>query len=377
MITLQITVHNRGAGAARSEIIRVYRHAARTANPIVNSARIVQTAQSGSLAAGASATRSLSTVVPSVTSATTYYYYACVDAADGESDTGDNCSGPAEVRVQVVVEEQALLMGGGEDQPFIQYPNSQATPVGVGTITLGGLETADGTRGFVVSAHTVDARTLNSTPSDLTDVFLGRARNEDTNNIQHLLGKILKMPPMRTEGGKEIVAVDAAFVRYPQPQRSDCSIEWKDESETFCFDDNNQDDYIERISPLAIRGKNDSVYQVIGSKRPTAGLKVTYSGAVSGPHGNESRIVGGKILAGYLSNVKRYDMYQYVYQITPHLGPRGGDSGSPIYTVPDTNKNVYIVGVHKGKIYINRKPITVFSSWSDIADAFNLKPITQ
>ena len=114
LITMQITVHNSGAGSASSEIIRVYRHAAPTANPIVNSARIVQTAQSGSLAAGASATRSLSTVVPSVTSATTYYYYACVTAADGETATEDNCSGPAEVQVQAPVVAQGIpeFMGG-------------------------------------------------------------------------------------------------------------------------------------------------------------------------------------------------------------------------------------------------------------------------
>ena len=100
LITLQITVHNHGAGAASSEIIRVYRNAARTAQPTVHGARIVQTARSGSLAAGASATRSLSTVVPSVASPTPYYYYACVDAAGGEQQTGDNCSlEPAEVRV--------------------------------------------------------------------------------------------------------------------------------------------------------------------------------------------------------------------------------------------------------------------------------------
>ena len=132
LITMQITVHNRGAGAASSEIIRVYRHAAPTANPIVNSARIVQTARSGSLAAGASATRSLSTVVPSVTSATTYYYYACVTAADGETATEDNCSGPAEVRVQAPVVAQGIPEFMGGDALFSTLRLKKDTPQSVG-----------------------------------------------------------------------------------------------------------------------------------------------------------------------------------------------------------------------------------------------------
>ena len=49
-----------------------------------------------------------------------------------------------------------------------------------------------------------------------------------------------------------------------------------------------------------------------------------------------------------------------------------GDSGSPIYTVPDANGNVRIVGILTG---IGGEGILIFNSWKTVKDEFNLRPI--
>ena len=227
----------------------------------------------------------------------------------------------------------------------------------------------------MTAAHVVDARHFD-TNVDNADLDVFVSSTDDRSSLRlYLLGKLLKLSPTQTEGGKEIIAADAAFIKYPQPQRPGCSLErWSDEGVTFCLDDNDQDDYVERVNPLTIRGRGGDVYQVIGSKPPTAGLKVTYSGSTTGPHGKEGRIADGKVLVFYKT---AGDVRDYVYRTTSHLGSEGGDSGSPIYTVPDTEKNTYIVGVVSGILYVNRVPTTVFSYWDDTADALNLKPITR
>lgn len=60
--------------------------------------------------------------------------------------------------------------------------------------------------------------------------------------------------------------VDAAFVKYPSPPTPNCSLAWQRDGESFCLDDTDQADYIDRITPLTIRGKNSDTYRVIGSR---------------------------------------------------------------------------------------------------------------
>ena len=370
LITMQITVHNRGAGAASSEIIRVYRHAAQTANPTVNGARIAQTARSGSLAAGASATRSLSTVVPSVTSATTYHYYACIDETEGELQTNDNCGGPAIITVQApdIVPTRERPMGG---DLLVASPLTSRRIFGSGSITLGGIETTDGIRGFVSAAHVFSESDSGDLSSHTTDVLVGHSLYEKSVRFRHLLGKLLRFPPppqIRWE--RRVFAADAAFVAYPHPQTPGCSLTWEDEGESFCLDIGEHDEYIERVRPLAIRGKNGDVYTVTGSQRPTKDLEVTVTGSESGP-GKKGK-VGGEFLA----LLGKREFYAFSYYISPHLGTILGDSGGPIYTIPDTNGNVKIVGTLYGYGSVDDSRVTVFSAWEDIREALELKPIS-
>ena len=367
LITMQITVHNSGAGSASSEIIWVYRHYAPTANPTVNGFRIPQTARSGSLAAGASATHSLPTVVASVTSPTTHYYYACVDTAAGEQRTDNNCSAnPAEVTVRAVSEPEpeeelipeATAMGGD-----LLY----ARKIGKGsssTITLGGLTMADGTKGFVVSGHGVGDTVANYTKTN-TLVF--------DNTRQRFLGKVAKMPRVRRENGRNLIDADSAFIAYPDSNTSDCSLTWNDSAgRTFCLD-LGRDEHVETVQPLTIRGKNGTVYTVIGSRRPTRNLAVQVSGARSGIiEGN--RVVSGRLLSRFLKS-DGFILHHYTYDINGGGETAGGDSGSPVYTIPDADGNTQIVGILVGEATIADEKLPTFNAWTDVAKELDLKAV--
>ena len=85
--TLSATVRNAGDGAASATTLRYYRS--------TNSTIATTDAQEGTdavdeLAASGSSAESIALTAP--TMAGIYYYGACVDAVEGESDTTDNCS---------------------------------------------------------------------------------------------------------------------------------------------------------------------------------------------------------------------------------------------------------------------------------------------
>ena len=111
---------------------------------------------------------------------------------------------------------------------------------------------------------------------------------------------------------------------------------------------------------------------MIGSQQPTKGLEVTYSGAVTGP-GKKTGTVSERVLT---SNPER-GVHYHSYVINRDLGSRSGDSGSPIYTIPDINGNVHIVGVYEGQFFIaGGKGRPIFSLWDEVAEDLDLKPIS-
>ena len=91
---LSATVRNRGDSRSESTTLRYYRSPDST---ISTSDTLVEDASVGSLPASGSSRVSVNLEAPS--SSGTYYYGACVDAVSGESDTGNNCSGPVTVTV--------------------------------------------------------------------------------------------------------------------------------------------------------------------------------------------------------------------------------------------------------------------------------------
>ena len=256
-----------------------------------------------------------------------------------------------------------------------------------GTITLGGVETKDGTKGFVMSNHVIAGGTLHSFKRFIrTNVLVGHGishaeivESAYTAYIERLLGKVLKGSEIRDVGGKYfdeyVLAADAAFVAYPRPKTARCSLTWESGGETFCLDlGGNQ---IERVAPLKIRGRGKEVYTVVGSQEPEEGLALQMTGAVTGVNSIGRMATDRKILYVFPGNTVR--TYSHIVPAPENVAIIG-DSGSPIYTAPDVNGSVRIVGILIGLFSIGGGPgvdSVVFSSWDEVTDALDLKPISQ
>ncbi|MDE0063038.1 MAG: S8 family serine peptidase [Gammaproteobacteria bacterium] len=127
--TLSVTVRNRGDGrSGGAATLRYYR----SADSRVSSGDTeVGTDVVGILQPGADNDESIRLTAPS--SAGTYYYGACVDAVDGESDTANNCSGGVEVEVS-----ESGGGGGGTDDHGDTF--ADATLLSIPSTTAGELE---------------------------------------------------------------------------------------------------------------------------------------------------------------------------------------------------------------------------------------------
>ena len=384
-VTLQFTVQNNGATSLNPKTVLIYQHRSPTNNPTTG-ARIAQTATTGTLNPNESTTKTITTIAPAVTTATRYYYYACIDAI---------CSESATIYVQLATQEpeQEPEIVAVPEPPYERCWSApvRRTPMGgdkmirqIGrlgitdctTITLGGIETTDGTRGFVMSGHGADGyKTPFQTPDS---TYFSHDWDDRIYKIKGVFGKAFKMPYIRTEGIGKVVVADAAFIAYPRSNTLGCSVTWRYDNETYCFD-TGHGEYTEGVAPLTIRGRGNSVYKVVGSQRPVKGLEVNLTGSRTGVHeGFRVRVTATKFL------VEAYSGY-YLYAGTASNATGlpetlGGDSGSPVYTVPDENGAVWIVGIHHGIISLGKgdENMTelVFSLWDDVIDALNLKPIS-
>ena len=95
--TLSATVRNQGSGVSDSTTLRYYRS---TDSTITSSDTDVRMEKPVSMLVPSGGIAIL-TVLPAERGDGTYYYGACVDAVNGESNTGNNCSDAVEVTVTV------------------------------------------------------------------------------------------------------------------------------------------------------------------------------------------------------------------------------------------------------------------------------------
>ena len=380
-VTIQVTVRNGGAITARSKNVRFYRHTSTTNTPARGGTRLSTSATTGTINANASAMRTITTVAPTVTETTGYYYYACIDTT---------CSKSAAIYVRPKPQEPVTVPVPEPPYEDCWTAPVRRTPMGgdkvlqgipgianCTTITLGGLEATDGTRGFVMSGHGADNHT---TPFQATDdTYFSRDWNDHIGKIRGILGRVFKMPRIRPEGTRKIVVADAAFIAYPRSNTLGCSVTWRYENKTYCFD-TGRGEYTEGIAPLTIRGRGNNVYKVVGSRQPTKGLEVNLTGSVTGVH-EDLRVIA----TDFLALERGGSHYFYVGVASNAIGSDvtvGGDSGSPVYTTPDENRTVQIVGIHKGNVFFdfNEDGKDVighgFSSWDAVIDALDLKPIS-
>ena len=113
--TFSATVRNTGGGNAAATTLRVYRSGDAT---VTRSDTEVGTGTVAELAAAGMVTVPVELTAPS---AGTYHYAACVDAVDGESDTGNNCS--EAVPVTVAAAPAAPIRDLVLEPPAVSDPN--------------------------------------------------------------------------------------------------------------------------------------------------------------------------------------------------------------------------------------------------------------
>ena len=372
-LTIQTTVANEGT-APTSATVRVYRHTRTTNNPQRGGVRETNTATINTLAPTKTVSVTSTHRAPTVSIPTQYHYYVCVSEPN-EQNTANNCSpNPATVTVRPKPEdpgppythcynipERSTPMGG---DALLTLPDGHDFASSCSTITLGGLETTDGTRGFIMSGHGA-AEGVDYTN---TNTLIGHSEDGETYELQHLLGKVFRMPTFHTEGTKKVLAADAAFVAYPHPKTSGCSLTWSGDGEEFCLTAGISDTYIDRLVPLAIRGE-DAVYTVTGSQEPITDLTVHASGSVTGPH--TGTVVSERVLLWVGTD----------YYVHSHLAlgdaSTFGDSGSPIYTTPTAANTTTIVGILTGGFLRSQRSGSFFNAWDNIEQEFNLKPIGE
>ena len=82
-VALQVQVKNEGTAPASQEAVSLYRHTSETANPKVGGVQIRTTSTGKILAPNASVRGTFRSPAPTVSETKQYYYYACVDTADG------------------------------------------------------------------------------------------------------------------------------------------------------------------------------------------------------------------------------------------------------------------------------------------------------
>ena len=386
-ISVQATVTNNGSASANATTIRIYRHATATTRPTTGGTQETNTATTPTLAPNASVQVTSTHQAPTVSTTTTYYYYVCLAALSGELTTDNNCSStPATIVVRPKQEDPGPPYENCSDVPnrgtplggdivHIQRPD-RSHASSCGTITLGGLETTTGVQGFVTSAHVIAPKnpddSINFTATNATETLTGHSKDRTYFTLQHFLGKVYRMPKLRRiqseGGGYNLLPADAAFVAYPHPKTPGCSLTWSGDGEEFCLDVG-AGEYIERVTPLTVRGANGATHTVTGSKEAANGLVVRFFGArTSVPM---SSIVEGSKALSYHKEANNF-----VY-FAVGGSPVGGDSGSPIYTIPDEKGNVHIVGILEAIVFLRDERAGIsFISWSDVEEELDLKPIS-
>ena len=112
--TFSATVRNLGDSASASSTLRYYRSSDAT---VSGADTQVATDPVTSLGTAGSSPESATLMAPSTSG--TYYYGACVDPVEGESDTADNCSEAVEVTVLAVPPGPDLVVSASTDHPVV------------------------------------------------------------------------------------------------------------------------------------------------------------------------------------------------------------------------------------------------------------------
>ena len=212
------------------------------------------------------------------------------------------------------------------------------------------------------------------------DIITGHSEHRSgrlRGSLDYFLGKAFKMSSFYQEEDIRLITTDSALIAYPYPATPGCSLTWSGGDESFCLEDNGEEQ-IERLVPLAIRGANGATHKVIGSQAVTEGLRILASGVMTGPIESIAKADQILTLSGVDIDGRYYEYTNYSEYADDYQGLRSvpGDSGAPIYTTPDRNGNVQMIGVLIGAFRINNVDEgIVFSPWNQVSDGLDLKPL--
>lgn len=236
---------------------------------------------------------------------------------------------------------ESVPIQGGDKNHVVTAQNRF---LGCSTTTLGGL-TVDGISGFVISGHSADA------PGTVGN-YVVHHRTSGNISPNDVLGRVLVHPsPI---GGS--LTADAAFAEYPLG----CTIEFLG----FCF----ANGPLEKVVPLRIDGETRT-YTVTGSDAPSINDRIQISGMISG---DLQGTVLTNTMTGLLESGSTSQLH-FVRLSTLHVD---GDSGAPVYTIPNESGNTEIVGILAGNTLYNERPVMVFSSWQNVETHLGLDPIS-
>ncbi len=247
--------------------------------------------------------------------------------------------------------------------------------IGCSTITLGGVEDVNGVRGFIASGHaSIDS------PNNVQDYFHSIPSLRMSHDRYHILGTVFKLPSVsKNKNGNLILDTDSAFIAYPSRYTPNCPLDMTvisyDEQLCAKIDIGNQ---VEQLEPLKIRGEGDAIYTVIGSREAIEGETIWMSGSVSGQPLKRIAQREELLLLGRSSDGLYYGYAHYSLIPPDSKESISGDSGAPVYTTPDEDGNVYILGVHSGSGISSRIGDFIFSTyhpWKGVVDEFDLVPV--
>ena len=254
------------------------------------------------------------------------------------------------------------MVGGDRVVP---RTNSKNVSISCGTITVGGVTTKDGKRGFVTSAHVVDDNKVAVQTN--SDIWVGHRSSKLGQPVYTPLGRVDDMPfswsfvkdGANLRQGDDTILADAAFVEYP---RTKCAQYWGG----YCF----KYTYAETVIPSKVR-----TYTVEGSQLPRVGLAIRAFGATT----RQERVGAVKTGKMLWSPSSYGGIATYVYYYTQSVDSVFGDSGGPIYTTPTTGNKVKLVGIHVGAVKVNTANglvrYGVFSSWKDVEKTLSLESL--
>ena len=270
--------------------------------------------------------------------------------------------------------EDLPLLGG--DRAVVEVDRA-AGIANCSTITLGGITTKDEKRGFIIAGHA-------ATKQDFEDPFtyVGHTAVAIRNSgysVKEPLGKITRTPfkwdfilqdeqngetateETAKQTGNDTILADAAFVEYPTTTR--CEEEWLG----VCL----RRRYKEQVKEKTIRGDSET-YTVTGSRDPRP-LETVYMRGTTTSEERSGTVGIEKVVVKY-ENMDTRLLVNYVEFDNPSSG-KEGDSGAPVYSSPNKDNEVEIMGIYSGSAKADEITFGLFSPWSAVERALDLQDI--